>query len=83
MIIFPVSFAKGRMLLLENDTRIKIFSNLGLFTSVTDEVVTARKNLFVIFSYKTVTEVQFKMFQTRGIGDYLYCHPVNQISNNS
>ena len=50
MIIFPVSFAKGRMLLLENDTLIKIFSNLGLFTSVTDEVVTARKNLFVIFT---------------------------------
>ena len=48
MIIFPVSVAK--MLLLENDTLIKIFSNLGLFTSVTDEVVTARKNLFVIFT---------------------------------
>ena len=50
MIIFPVSFAKGRMLLLENDILIKIFSNLGLFTSVADEVVTARKNLFVIFT---------------------------------
>ena len=48
MIIFPVSVAK--ILLLENDTLIKIFSNLGLFTSVTDEVVTARKNLFVIFT---------------------------------
>ena len=48
MIIFLVSVAK--MLLLDNDTLIKIFSNLGLFTSVTDEVVTARKNLFVIFT---------------------------------
>ena len=68
-------FRKGKKvvwkLVLQNKEFIETFSNLGLFTSVTEEVSDSlEKFICQLYGYKNesnVNKVQFKMFQTKGI----------------